>query len=57
MVLYTYQTVDGKLDCHAYVTLKGEPLSQQDAQARGEQMQQENPQLGFMVLEAEDLPA
>lgn len=57
MILYTYQTVNGELDCHAYPTLKGEPLSQEDAEARGKAMQEENPSLGFMVLEAEDLPA
>lgn len=55
-VLYTYQTVNGQLVCHAYGA-----SSQQQAQTTGENLQAsaraaQQPELDFMVLPLEPLP-
>lgn len=61
-VLYTYQAkpvIGDDVLCHAYVAdVDGKPLDQPTAQAAGEFLKTENPDVSmqFMVLPAEQLP-
>lgn len=54
-VLYTYETVNGALVCHAYTEWNGTALTEDFAQAAARNLTETTPGLQFMVLPAENL--
>lgn len=54
-LLYTYQTVDGELECHIYDQPYAD-TEQSVMQSLGEQLAAKRPGLQFMVLPLEAMP-
>jgi hypothetical protein len=60
-VLYTYQTVNGHLECHAYGADDARGTSKQIAHGKGIELAElaaadGKPEVGYMVLPLEGLP-